>query len=221
MSDAEMNTDHGGCQLMANVGVGSEPVVGRLLRISRKYARGIRRWAAVRTRLRRFIGAVSRKSRTERALIPGEAGAAPARQARAGFACGDLVRVRSAEEIARTLDARGACRGCGFLKPMTAHCRREYRIAKIVRRFFDERRWRMLRCDGVVLLEGVHCDGSGHPDTHGCDRMCYFFWRTEWLEPVSRSDERNASSDTQVEFETAGHARREECGHQEDAGRDA
>jgi hypothetical protein len=42
----------------------------------------------------------------------------------------------------------------------------------------------MLKCRNIVLLENVYCDGSGHPDTRGCDRMCFFFWRTEWLERV-------------------------------------
>ncbi|MCY2954889.1 MAG: hypothetical protein NTU53_23405 [Planctomycetota bacterium] len=60
-------------------------------------------------------------------------------------------------------------------------------MAKRVDRFFDEARWRMLKCRGVVLIDGAYCDGSGHPDTRGCDRMCFFFWRTEWLEKVGQS----------------------------------
>jgi hypothetical protein len=96
----------------------------------------------------------------------------------------DLVRVRAREQIEATLDMAGRCRGCAFVEPMFRYCGRELRVKGRVERFFDEQQWRMLKCRNVVLLEGVHCDGSGHPDTHGCDRQCYFFWRTEWLEKI-------------------------------------
>ncbi len=95
---------------------------------------------------------------------------------------GDIVRVRSLEQIRETLDANGGCHGCAFLEPMARYCGQELRVAKCLQRFFDEKRWRMLKCRNVVLLEGAFCDGSGHPDTLGCDRMCLFFWRIEWLE---------------------------------------
>lgn len=97
---------------------------------------------------------------------------------------GDRVRVRPQEQIERTLDETGRLKGCAWLPPMLHWCNKELRVKKVVRQFFDERRWRMLRCHNIVLLEGTHCDGSGHPDTSGCDRMCLFFWRTEWLQSV-------------------------------------
>jgi hypothetical protein len=97
---------------------------------------------------------------------------------------GDVVRVRSREEIARTLDAAGTFRGCGFMPNMYAFCGRELRVLKPVERFFDERRWRMLRCHNVVLLEGATCNPTFDADFRGCDRTCFLFWRTEWLERV-------------------------------------
>lgn len=101
---------------------------------------------------------------------------------------GDCVRVRSLEEIEHTLDANNRCHGCALLWPMRQYCGQEFRVIKRVERFFDENRWRMLKCKNVVLLEGVYCDGTGgHPDTRGCDRMCFYFWRTEWLERLSTS----------------------------------
>ncbi len=102
---------------------------------------------------------------------------------------GDLVRVRSAEYILSTL-SDGRLRGCAFGQGMFQYCGRELRVARVVERFFDEARFRMLKARRMVLLEGVHCDGSNLPDTQGCDRMCFYFWRTEWLEKVepARSD---------------------------------
>ncbi len=97
---------------------------------------------------------------------------------------GDRVRVRPAEYIRGTLDATGALKGCAFALGMYPYCGREFRVAKVVGRFFDEARWRMLRARNLVILEGVHCDGASSPDTQGCDRMCFYFWRNEWLERV-------------------------------------
>ncbi len=97
---------------------------------------------------------------------------------------GDRVRVRSRAEIAATLDAAGTCSGCWLAPPQYACCGRVFTVARRVERFFDERRWRMLRTRNLVALEGVHCDGQGMPETAGCDRGCFYFWRTEWLERV-------------------------------------
>ncbi|OFX18780.1 MAG: hypothetical protein A2V77_16185 [Anaeromyxobacter sp. RBG_16_69_14] len=97
---------------------------------------------------------------------------------------GDWVRVRSAQDIRETLDAQGSYRGCGFGLGMYGLCGEELRVAKVVRRFYDEARGRMLKASNMVLLAGVYCDGSSCLDTRGCDRMCSYFWRTEWLEKV-------------------------------------
>jgi hypothetical protein len=102
---------------------------------------------------------------------------------------GDLVRVRSAGEIQAMLDGSGSYQGCGFGSGMYRHCGQEFRVARVVTRFFDEARFRMLRARNLVILEGVHCDGSSIPDTTGCDRMCFYFWRTEWLEKVPAGDD--------------------------------
>ncbi len=100
------------------------------------------------------------------------------------LAAGDRVRVRSAEFIRGTLDEKGAFRGCGFGLGQYQYCGREFRVAKVVNRFFDEARGRMLKGRNLVLLEGVYCDGASSPDTLGCDRMCFYFWRSEWLEKL-------------------------------------
>jgi hypothetical protein len=102
------------------------------------------------------------------------------------LAAGDVVRVRSADEIRQTLDARGYYRGCGFAVQMFQYAGQTHRVLRRVERFFDEKQFRMLKARNLVLLEGLHCDGSHLPDTQGCDRLCYFFWRTEWLEKLER-----------------------------------
>jgi hypothetical protein len=93
---------------------------------------------------------------------------------------GDMIRVRSLEEIEATLDEKGKTKGCTFIKAQQKYCGSVQRVFKSLERFVDERDFNVKKCKGMVLLEGVMCDGS---DTFGrCDRSCLIFWREEWLE---------------------------------------
>lgn len=189
MNEACTTCGAGGCQLMAGGAGGVEPLPWALRRRLTPIARSARRTVKrLYWDFRRLLKSVVqrlwpscpvlRKSGPDRR----EASPGPAAPAAADIGPGDRVRVRSRAEIEATLDETGRCRGCGFLEPMAAFCGREFRVVRRIERFFDEKTWRMLRCRNIVILDGVFCDGSGHPDTRGCDRMCYFFWRTEWLE---------------------------------------
>ncbi len=95
---------------------------------------------------------------------------------------GDPVRVRSAREIEATLDHSRRLKGCSFPPEMEQYCDTAQRVLKPVDRFVDERDYRVLRCRGVVLLDGLTCQGTA--GIGRCDRNCYFFWREEWLERV-------------------------------------
>jgi hypothetical protein len=90
-----------------------------------------------------------------------------------------LVKVRSREEIQLTLDVWGDLKGCRFLPEMEQYCDTTQRVLKPVERFVDERDYRVKKSKGVVLLEGVICQGT--VDFGRCDRSCFFFWREEWL----------------------------------------
>jgi hypothetical protein len=92
--------------------------------------------------------------------------------------------VRSAEYIRSTLDPNGYLNGCGFGLGQYQYCGKDFRVIRRVDNFFDEARARMLKGRNLVLLDGVHCDGSSSRWTNGCDRMCFYFWRTEWLEKI-------------------------------------
>jgi hypothetical protein len=96
---------------------------------------------------------------------------------------GDWVRIRSKEEIKMTLDHWNELRGCSFLDEMFSYCETIHQVLKPVERFVDERDCRVKKGRGVVLLEGVICQGT---ELYGrCDRSCFYFWRTEWLEKVN------------------------------------
>jgi hypothetical protein len=99
------------------------------------------------------------------------------------FKIGDLVRVRSREEINSTLDPFKELRGCAFLPDMYQYCGTQQRVFKSMQRFMDERDYKMKKVHGVILLENVICGGT--PTFGACDRCCFLFWREEWLERIA------------------------------------
>ena len=95
---------------------------------------------------------------------------------------GDTVRVRSREEIQATLDRWKELKGCAFLEYMGPYCGTTQRVLQVMERFLDEREYRVKKCKGIILLEGVICHGT--PVFGRCDRCCFLFWREEWLEKI-------------------------------------
>jgi hypothetical protein len=130
---------------------------------------GHRRKNAVKRFLNQIVTRLAGRSKT--APEP-----AATRQA-VGLQAGDLVRVRSEEEVRRTLSAWNELRGCAFLEGMWQYCGTTQRVLKLVERFVDER-----DAKGIVLLDGLMCQGT--PYYGRCDRSCFYFWREEWLEKV-------------------------------------
>jgi hypothetical protein len=103
------------------------------------------------------------------------------------FAVGDKVRVRSREEISQTLDSSKRSDGCLFMEQMWIYCGKEQQIAKVVRNFFDEYRFKMYKVGPwIYLLEGVICDGLEQAGNQKCDRSCFLMWHEKWLEKVER-----------------------------------
>lgn len=98
------------------------------------------------------------------------------------FKAGDLVRVRTREEINSTLDPFKELKGCAFLPEMYQYCGTQQRVLKSMQRFMDERDYKLKKVRGVILLENVICNGT--PTFGPCDRCCFLFWRVEWLEKI-------------------------------------
>ena len=96
---------------------------------------------------------------------------------------GDIVKIRTKAEILKTLDTKHRLKGCYFMGDMWQYCGTKQRVLKPVDHFFDECKGIMRKTKNIYLLEGLQCSGNlGWKDR--CDRMCYFFWRGEWLEKV-------------------------------------
>ena len=95
---------------------------------------------------------------------------------------GELVRVKSKEEIVKTLDTHNANRGMSFDGEMVRYCSREARVLRRVEQIIDEKSGRMLHLKTpCVVLESVTCTGPYHRQ---CPRAIYPYWREIWLERV-------------------------------------
>ena len=97
---------------------------------------------------------------------------------------GDWVRVRPNTEIEATLNHWRQLRGCTFMPEMAPYCGTVQRVLKPLERFVDERDLRVKTAKGIVLLDGVTCQGTA--DFGPCDRACTLFWREEWLEKIEQ-----------------------------------
>jgi hypothetical protein len=99
---------------------------------------------------------------------------------------GERVRVKSLEEIKKTLDHDGRCEGLGFMDlVMEPFCDQSFTVRKQIGLFFDERNWRMQKLRKVVILDEVYCElpvQNKALEWAGCDRTCFLFWKEAWLE---------------------------------------
>lgn len=90
---------------------------------------------------------------------------------------GELVQVRSEEEIRRTLDRDQRHRGLLWMPDMARFCGGKYRVYKRVDRIMLESTGELRKLRDTVLLEGVMCE-----NLYDCDRSCFHFWREAWLQ---------------------------------------
>jgi hypothetical protein len=103
-----------------------------------------------------------------------------------GLKPGDLVRVKSHEEILATLDTRLYNRGLYFDAELVPYCGKTFRVGGCVERFVDERTGRMRRMKTpAVILDGVICKSLYSGRRMFCPRAIHLWCREIWLERVS------------------------------------
>jgi hypothetical protein len=99
-----------------------------------------------------------------------------------GLRAGDLVEVRSAEEIMATLDERGELENLPFMPEMLKFCGRRLTVDKVAHKLCDT-----IGSSGFhkmansVHLTGSRCDGASHG---GCQTACLLYWKEAWLKRV-------------------------------------
>lgn len=113
-----------------------------------------------------------------------------------GLCRGDLVEVRSAEEILATLTTEGTLEKLPCMPEMLAWCGQQLRVESRAHKLCDTIENTGARhMQNAVHLEGVRCDGSAHG---GCEANCLVVWKEAWLKPVEprrRSDKVMTTSD--------------------------
>lgn len=97
---------------------------------------------------------------------------------------GELVEVRSQEEIEATLDEGDRLRGLRFGVEMLPYCGKQARVLARVDRIIDEQTGRMLKLRDCIMLQDVWCQGTFRAL---CRRKIYTYWREAWLRRVDRS----------------------------------
>jgi hypothetical protein len=96
---------------------------------------------------------------------------------------GELVQIKSAEEILTTLDEHGEYDSLPFMPEMLRFCGKRFRVYRRADKACDTIDWSTLRrMENAVHLAQLRCDGSGHG---GCQAGCLLYWKEAWLERVS------------------------------------
>jgi hypothetical protein len=118
-----------------------------------------------------------------------------------GLQPGDLVQVKTVEEIRATLDRKGRNRGLSCDLELKIHCGMQYRVKSRLDRMISEATGQMRKVEGTVILDGNTCLCPW--TVGGCPRLEYCYWREAWLkraEPEVRetktydSNEREAAA---------------------------
>src|SRR6266850_921029 len=98
---------------------------------------------------------------------------------------GELVQVRSKEEIEQTINQAGRNRGLWFDMEMVPFCGRTFRILSRVDRLIDENTGKMLHpTHACIILDGVVCTGCLSSKRLFCPRSIYPYWHEIWLKRV-------------------------------------
>jgi hypothetical protein len=96
---------------------------------------------------------------------------------------GELVEVKSKEEIFRTLDKNNKNRGLLFDVELVRYCGQRGRVLKRVDHIIDEKTGKMIHFSTpCIVLEDVFCRSKywgGH-----CPRSIHHYWREIWLRRV-------------------------------------
>jgi hypothetical protein len=117
-----------------------------------------------------------------------------------GLEAGELVEVRSLDEIGETLDDGARHRGLRYSEELTAACGKRFRVKNRVDRLIDENTGRMIELkNDCIVLEGFVCSGDRSFGSVFCPREAYPLFREAWLRRVqerkSALSEARASGD--------------------------
>jgi hypothetical protein len=106
---------------------------------------------------------------------------------------GERVRIKSKQDIVKTLDETGKNRGMSFDVELSPYCSRVVTVRRSITKIIDELTGKMRHMkQPCIMLEGVACNGEYSECRLMCPRAIPSYWREIWLERVEdgqRSDD--------------------------------
>ena len=98
---------------------------------------------------------------------------------------GESVRVKSHDEILKSLNTESKNRGLLFDAEMVPYCGGTYRVLSRVSRILDEKTGKLIKIkNDCLILEGVFCQSRYSYCRMFCPRSIYGYWREIWLERI-------------------------------------
>ena len=98
---------------------------------------------------------------------------------------GELVRVKSQDEILQTVNTANKNRGLHWDAELVPYCGGMYRVLKRVTKIIDEKSGRMQEMKTpAIILDSVTCGARYSACRMFCPRGTYAYWREIWLERV-------------------------------------
>ena len=98
---------------------------------------------------------------------------------------GELVQIKTHDEILETLDKRNKNRGLFFDVEMAPYCNGRFKVLQRVERIISEKTGKLTTLPGrCVILEGVICKAIYSDRRIACPRSIYSYWREIWLKRV-------------------------------------
>ena len=95
---------------------------------------------------------------------------------------GELVQIKSYEDILATLDHRNRNRGLYFDSEMVPFCGGKYRVIERVDRIVNENTGEMSKLPGAcIMMEGVKCRAWYSERRIACPRAILSYWHEIWL----------------------------------------
>ncbi|HEX4074006.1 MAG TPA: hypothetical protein VHX49_01265 [Candidatus Acidoferrales bacterium] len=104
----------------------------------------------------------------------------------------ELVRVKSHEEILRTLNTEGKNRGMSWDSELVPYCGGTYRVLRRISKIINEQTGKMQEIKNpCVILDSVVCQARYSACRLFCPRAIYSWWREVWLERVESETSRS------------------------------
>ncbi len=100
---------------------------------------------------------------------------------------GELVQIRTLDEIRSVLDGEGELEHLPFMPEMVPHAGRRVGVSAVMTKICGGGEgMRSVRGEPLLLLDALRCDGGSHGQ---CNRRCTLLWKPAWLRLVDEGPE--------------------------------